>query len=209
MNGEHSDAIRTLKVGAGVSIVEGITGLAAIALAIIGLAHVDPWVLASIAAIALGAALVFESGSMTARFSALESESPNESVNWLKWSTATSEFFLGCGGVVLGILGLLSIHPAVLVPVAVIVYGTALMVDSAIRMRLRKLETKRLDWTSFASSGPQVFIGLGGITLGILAIVGLASQALTLVGLLSVGAAVLITGSLVTGRSISLYRRSV
>ncbi len=208
MNGGHSDALRTLRMGAGISIVEGIAGLVAVALAIIGLANVAPWVLASVAAIALGAAFVFESGAMAARFSALESEAQEESVSWLKWSTAGAEFLMGFAGIALGILALLGIDPAALVPVAIIVYGTALMVDSGIRMRLRKLETKHLDWRSFAFAAPQVFVGLGSITLSILALVGVAPLALILVGLLSVGTAVLITGSLVTGRSISLYRRS-
>ena len=208
MSGGHSDALRTLRMGAGISIVEGIAGLVAVALAIIGLANVAPWVLASVAAIALGAAFVFESGAMAARFSAFESEAAEESVSWLKWSTAGAEFLMGFSGIALGILALLGIDPAALVPVAIIVYGTALMVDSGIRMRLRKLETRRLDRRSFAFAAPQVFVGLGSITLSILALVGVAPLDLILVGLLSVGTAVLITGSLVTGRSISLYRRS-
>jgi len=55
-------------------------------------------------------------------------------------------------------------------------------------------------------SGIQMLAGLGAITLGILAIIKIVPETLSLVGLLAVGAAVLMAGSLVS-RFVS-FRRS-
>lgn len=55
------------RIEIGSPLTETIVGLAALALAIIGLSHIFPRVPASIAAIALGAALVFESGGIGRR----------------------------------------------------------------------------------------------------------------------------------------------
>ena len=63
------------KEALGGSIAEGLSGIAAVALAIIGLAHVFPLLMASIATIALGAALAFEGGAISARYAALIEES--------------------------------------------------------------------------------------------------------------------------------------
>ena len=55
MNGERG-TIQTSKFGVGNTVAEAIVGLGALALAIIGLANIYPWLLASVATIALGAA---------------------------------------------------------------------------------------------------------------------------------------------------------
>lgn len=203
---------------AGTSITEGITGLAAVALAIIGLADISPWLLAAIATIALGAAFVFESGAVAARFSALEA-GPRGTVSfrtWGRWGVMTAGFLAGCAGIALGILALLGIRSIILIPCSVIVYGVALIMDGGTRVRLSTLESANSPLSSMdkevarevaaASSGIQDLVGLAGTTLGILAIIGIEPQTLTLVALLSIGAALLVVGSLVGGKMISMYR---
>lgn len=52
------------RVAAGTAVVEGLTGLGAVALSIIGLANVLPMMLVAISTIALGAAFLFEAGAV-------------------------------------------------------------------------------------------------------------------------------------------------
>lgn len=201
------------RMGFGSSVTEGFIGLSAVALAIIGLAHISPWVLASIATIALGAAFEFETGAVAARFSALEHQAQSLPSNrsWERWGGITVGFLTGCAGIALGILALLGIHPVVLIPVAVIAYGAALIMDSGVRLLLNGMEGKHpvfsgIGYGAAASSAFEALVGLGGITLGILSIIGLSPQSLSLVALLSVGAAMLVVGSFVGGRLRFLYR---
>ncbi len=56
-------------VASGSSIAEGLIGLGAVALAVIALANVFPVILLSIAVIAAGTALLFEAGTLSARYS--------------------------------------------------------------------------------------------------------------------------------------------
>lgn len=218
MNSENGNSIKTPRMGSGVSITEGVTGLATVALAIIGLADIFPWLLGAIATIALGAALVFEAGAITARFAALEPEGQGSLslLTWGRWGTMSAGFLAGCAGIALGILAILHVDPEVLIPIAVIVYGAALIMDSGVRVRLSTLESEHAGLhgmskqvareAAAASSGIQVLVGLGGITLGILATIGISSQTLCLVALLSIGSAILVVGSFVGGRVIGMYR---
>jgi hypothetical protein len=125
------------------------------------------------------------------------------------YTSAAPPFFVG-------ILALLGVDAVVLIPIAAIVYGIALIMDSGIRARLSALEIEHSGLSSVAqevareaasaSSGIQVLVGLGGITLGILAIIGISPQVLSLVALLSIGSAVLVVGSLVSSRMMGIHR---
>lgn len=212
MNSEHSE---TMKYAGGLAITEGVTGLAAVALSIIGLTNIHPWLLASVATIALGAVFVFEAGSIGARFLSYEQTSPGVTSRPFG-SFMTAGFLAGCAGIALGILALLAVVPKVLIPVAIVVYGASLILDSGMRARLSQLEGEHSGWTpasqemareaASASSSIQMLAGLGAVTLGILAIIGFASQVLTLVALLSVGAVILLAGSTTGGRIASMFR---
>jgi hypothetical protein len=57
-----------------------------------------------------------------------------------------------------------------------------------------------------AAAGMQMFVGLGSITLGILALVGLAPLTLVLVAMLALGAAVLLSGAAIRSRMLPLFR---
>ncbi|MDR3714192.1 MAG: hypothetical protein P4L51_15350 [Puia sp.] len=173
--------------------------------------------MASIATIALGAAFVFEAGDVGRRFSSLVTEEQTvRSGSWSAWGGMTVGFLGGCAGIALGVLSILGIVPHTLVPAAVIVYGAALVMDSGTKSSLSEMENEHFGVrgvpqeiareSASTLSGIQMLAGLGAITLGILAIIKIVPETLTLVGLLAVGAAVLMAGSLVS-RYVS-FRRS-
>lgn len=215
MNGEHGTV--QSRVAMGNTMAEAVVGLGSIAIAIIGLANVYPWLLAAVATIALGAAFVFEAGDVGRRFSNLAAEDTTgvpEASN--AWGGMSAGFVAGCAGIALGILAILGVVPHTLIPVAIIVYGATLVMDSTTQSSLSEMESQRFGARSFSQqiaresastlSSMQVLVGLGAITLGILAIIKIVPETLSLVALLALAAAVLMAGSLVS-RVIS-FRRS-
>jgi 4-hydroxybenzoate polyprenyltransferase len=143
MNGRY-DIMGLTRLVSGSPLLEALVGLAVLALAIIGLAHIYPWLLASIATIALGAAFVFESGAIGKRFSMLARDDRTGAVAAsATWGGITAGFLAGCAGIALGILSLLHIRTTVLVPVAVILYGAGLIADSLTRLHLSALENEQ------------------------------------------------------------------
>ena len=99
----------------------------------------------------------------------------------------------------------MGLHSLVLVASAAIVFGGALVFGSGVLAGLNALEVTRSGGQDMlhttareagsAAAGVQVFVGLGSITLGILALLSLAPLALTLVAMLAVGAAMLLSGT--------------
>ena len=211
---------KTIKVVAGGSITEAICGAAVVVLAIIGLASTGSLVgyMASVATIAFGVALLAQGGAIAARWSKLLRETmPSE------WGTRTeigggmgAEFLAGGAGVVLGILGLLGIATATLIPIAIIVFGGALLLGSGATVELGNIsadgpQERFADLSrqaTAASSGAQVLLGIAAIVLGIIALVGIDPVVVTLVALLVLGASVLFTGTAASGRMASVMRRT-
>lgn len=202
----------------GGSTAEIVGGLAAVVLAILGLAHVAPRFMLTIATIAIGAALVFEGASIAAEYSGLLARADESTMEPTEMGGGmTAEMAAGITGIVLGILALLGLEPMILTPAALIVFGTALAFGSGMVSRLNDLKiemsgahapAQRVAREAMgASAGTQVLIGLGGVVLGILALVGTVPMVLTLVGLLSVGASVLLSGNAVSGWIVALVRR--
>jgi hypothetical protein len=183
-----------------------VAGIAAVAISIIGLAQVFPEILVSIATLAVGVALLFEGGAMAARFSDLVPEM-EKSAERVRWGGLTAEFLAGAAGIALGILALLHLAPMVLVPIAAIVYGCALILDSGVNHRLRSLEAQK---SGVHGSGNiqvlVVLVGVGAVTLGILALVGIVPMVLSLVAMLGIGGANLLSGSMIGGRMLSALR---
>jgi len=202
----HETAHVPERVSTGTSYLEGLTGIAAIAIAIVGLAHVFSETLLAVATIAIGASLLFESGAIAARFAALMSDEENSAVPMSRWGGMTTGFMAGLAGIALGILALVNIAPEVLTAIAAIVYGSALVFDSGVYARLNNIETNKSGLhglsreiayeSGLTASGIQVLVGLGAITLGILALVGIHPLVLSLVAMLSVGAALLLSETL-------------
>ena len=199
------------------SAAEIIGGIAAIVLTILGLAHVAPNLMLTIATIAIGVALVFEGGSIAVQFSRIISKTAENSAQTIEMGGGmTAEMVAGIAGVVLGILALLGLDPLTLSASAVVVYGAALSLGSGSTSRLNELKIevsgahqsaqKVAHEAVSAAAGTQVLVGLAAGVLGILALVGIAPMPLVLVGLLTVGTSLLLSGGAVGGRLISLFQ---
>ena len=168
------------KAKAGGAILEGIGGIAVIALAIVGLVGVLSLEMAAIATIVLGAAVLVEGGSFAASHREMWSTKWGYFARAAEWSQGLSAEFLGAvAGIVLGILALLGSSPVTLLSVAAIVYGG----------------TFAFSGMGGSGVGNRAAIGLAGLVLGILAVCGLASLPLVLVALICLGAATLFTGA--------------
>jgi len=203
------------KIIAGGSMLEGVGGLAAIILAILGLSGILPTDLMAVGVIGIGVSLLFEGGAVGARFSRLVANTgkivgaPSELGGGM-----TAEFLAGAAGVVLGLLALLHIAPAILPPVAAIVFGGALLLGSGAAARLSYLEATNgstpdgidevLREAVSASAGAQVLTGVAAALLGILALVGFNPTVLTLVAVLCLGTAVVLNATAVSGRILRL-----
>ncbi|MBI4495582.1 MAG: hypothetical protein HY697_01470 [Deltaproteobacteria bacterium] len=195
------------------SMIQWLAGMGAIALAIIGLAGILSAWMASIATIAIGVALLFEGGLTGARYYNLIAERPERTPGLLEFSGLTAEFFGGACGVVLGILALLGIFPMTLVPIAAIVYGSALLLESGMNSSINELyvakacdreEARQVARAAVRSlSGVQALIGMGSLILGIMGVIGVFPLVLSLVAMLGFGFSHLLSGAAVSGRMLS------
>jgi hypothetical protein len=192
----------TARAITGGSSVEAIGGVAAIVLAIIGLAGFLPIYMASIATIAIGAALMFEGAAIFARWKALTRAEPR-----LRGGVGT-EVFGGAAGIVLGILALVGVAPNILLPVAAIVFGGSLILGGSVEAEAADAISYRdprrahlFHETAQASGGVMVLVGIGAAVLGILGVLTVGPVlTLTMVSMLAIGGAVLVGASELVAR---------
>jgi hypothetical protein len=212
-------AEQTAEVEAGGSVVEAVCGLATVVLSIIGLAGALPAYLGPISAIVLGAGMMFAGASLAARMERLLVNTGNTTAGEAELGGGTSGLVLGgIAGVVLGILALANIFPHTLLAVSIISMGAGLVLGCGGTFRLSRLTLQRY-WNTRQSyrwvareivqtaAGVQVLAGLAGIVLGIIALVNAYPLTLSLVGLLSMGGAVLLTGAAVSGKMFTMLSR--
>ena len=110
------DEKQTAKVVAGGSITEAIAGLAAAALAILGLTGILPGYFAAIATIAVGVALLAQGGAVAA---------------------SGTQMLIGITTIVLGILALIGIDPLTLSLVGLLAAGASILFSgSAVSSRM-------------------------------------------------------------------------
>jgi hypothetical protein len=210
------DTRSMLATESGGSIVEAAGGVAVIVLAIIGLARGGGF-LTAIAMIVLGIALLAEGGSIAAQFSRLLSAVTGGAVGAMELGSGmTAEILAGGAAIVLGILGLVGLHPMVLLPAAVIAVGGSLVMTSSAVERLNQIKLQAAGLSEIAQKvaqtavsgaiGTQVLAGVAAVVLGILALVSQDYAAtLTLVGLLVLGAAMTLTGTALAGRFLRMF----
>jgi hypothetical protein len=208
---------KTAKVIAGGSIGEGLAGAAAIVLSILGLVGVYPDLMAAVATIAFGVALLIGGGAISSRVRTLMEESTRSNFDMAEVGGGlTAEFLAGIAGVVLGVLALFGILPQLLLAIAVIVFGGALVVSSSTTQELNYIAASRYENETArmvareavgAAGSLQLLFGIGAIIMGILALVDQPQAIFTLIGLLTVGTAGLFSGTAITGRMTSLFRR--
>jgi hypothetical protein len=208
---EPQEKERTAEVVFGGSTAEAVVGAAAVVLAILGLASIHPGYMASIGTIAVGAALLFQGGAVAARYTQLAARVGASEVG----SGVTAEILGGAARVALGVLALLGIYPGILTPVAIIIFGGALLIGSNTTARLNALSSWRMSERARTvtreavemASGTEVLIGIAAVILGILALLGMNPRTLVLISLLALGATVLFSGSAVSSRMAAIFRR--
>jgi hypothetical protein len=119
----------------------------------------------------------------------------------------------GLTGIVLGILALVGMGAAHLLPPALVVFGGALLVGGAVSIRAKTLpmsssggEALAVTYLgSSAAGGMEILIGLSAIVLGILSLLMTGTWVLVLVGFIAVGAALLLASATFNGAVMRLF----
>jgi hypothetical protein len=201
----------------GGSLAQSLGGLAAIILAIVGLARIFPQYMVAIAALVVGAAFIFQGGNTFMEYSrVLPKAFAGRGGRSMIGSGVSIDVLAGVAGIVLGVLALVTVTPTVLLPVAVIVFGAALIGSSGDTSRLNALkhEQSKADDTleqvareSFSmGDGTQVFVGLASIVLGIIGLIGYDWTVLTLVALLIIGVAILVSSTAIIDKMMTFVQ---
>lgn len=177
--------------------IEGIVGLGAAVLAILGLAGVYTFALLPVATVVLGVAMIVEARVVIRRFSSVMLELGETRGFRTTAGGMSIEALAGIAGVTLGLLAMMGMNPGMLCAIAVIIYGAAVlftlgtiaMINSIIASGSSKNAIVRGMAAAVynTSSDVRVLVGMGTLTLGILAVVGIYPQTLALTGILSVG----------------------
>ena len=216
MSMTYSSSTASSDVASYGGFVDALGGIATIVLAIIALAGVKPEILVAIATVVFGAALLIQGGAMLTEFALIE-EPEAESAS--TGGGLSALFLVGFAGIVLAVLALLGVHAPVLTAVSAIAFGAALVISSS---AVWQLLTSRFIAARFqarspmlrvmasevaaGSSGLQAMAGLAVIVLGILAVAGIFSGPLTLIAFLVAGAAIVLTGSTLSGTMTGFMR---
>jgi hypothetical protein len=212
----ESAAAQTAAYG---GLVDAIGGIAAGVLAIIGLSGFDPEGMAGIATVVLGAALLIQAGAILSEYTYIlyQSSSASASSELNGGDGLAAMFMVGAAGIVLGVLALLGMAAGALTAIAVIAYGSALVLSSGSVRQLALLRGEAMlasrsgremlvGQMASGSAGMQLLTGLAAVVLGILAVAGHAPRVLTLAALLVLGITVLLSGSALSSLVLSFMR---
>lgn len=201
------------------SIVETAGGIAVVILSIIALSRTTSLTLPPIAVIILGAALLAEGGTIATEFSRMLSMVSGGALNALEVGGGmTAEIFIGAAVLVLGILALVGIGTATLIPVAVIATGGMMLLTAGGVQRLNQIRVQTGGATETAQSlmlsagsgaaAFQILMAIAAVVLGILALSSAgATMTYTLAGLLILGAAIALSGTAITGSMMRFLNR--
>ncbi len=208
---------RSVRVVRNDSWAEGIVGGCVVVLTIIGLLNIRPDLMLAVAVIAMGTAFLLEGEGISKRVSrllaklskgSLQDEQPRVGV--------TAEFIAGVSGIALGFLAFLGLYPLVMVPAAVILYGSALVFGSGLTARLNDLENESFGEPSCfkrvvceamsAASGVELALGLSAGILGIVALTGMEAVRTSLAALLIVGAGSFLNGAAIVARIAGTHK---
>jgi hypothetical protein len=196
----HEDTSKT--IAAGGSTVEAVLGVAALILAILGLAGIESGYMLTIGVIAIGAALLSEGAAIAARLNG-EGSVAETGMN--------AEFVAGLAGIVLGVLALLGIQVIPLTAAAVLGFGGAMLLgagagsEAASTVRHEGLHTASHRGTT-GTAGAKILVGLAVIVLGILALVGIRPPEMLLVAVLILGGILMLSGVAMSSRFMSAMR---
>jgi hypothetical protein len=207
-------------------LADAIGGIATIVLAVCGLAGIHPPMMAAVATIVFGIALLIQGGTMLSECAAIyfpQNVTSAASTDQFGGTSLSALFLVGAAGIVLGVLALLGIESAVLTPVATIAFGTALVLSSNAVWHiytLQRASMKAANPTSESigreilasdmasgSAAIQALAGLAAIVLGVLAVAGNRFDlTLNLSALLILGATIVLTGGSLSATVLGLMR---
>jgi hypothetical protein len=212
---------RSMEVVGGGSALEALAGAGTVVLTIVGLSTGGTlaFYLMTIAIIVVGAGLILHGSSWAVRIRELMTGTAENRGEEAEWGTGvTVEVLAGVAGIALGILALVGLMPMVLSAVALIVFGSALLLSSGtvaemndLRLARARVGSSARQVTRRTTVGAAAIQGLTGIAagvLGILAVLGVFPATLTLVGLLCIGGGLLISGGAVSSRIMMFLARS-
>jgi hypothetical protein len=156
--------------------------------------------------------LVIDSAALTQQITAALAAKAGHNLNAAELPNGLNAGVLGgMTGIVLGILAILGVAPQTLIAVAAIVFGAAVLFDFTARaqahaLRMTTSETpehsaKLALATASSTSTSALFAGVGLITLGILALAGIAGA------FLGLGAYFLLAEASEAGRLLGLVGR--
>jgi hypothetical protein len=203
--------------------VDAVGGIVTIVLAVVGLARTAPEMMAAIATIVFGAALLIQGGTMLSEYARIifPAGTATPSAGQFGGSSLSAVFLAGAAGIVLGILALLGINPGVLTAAAIITFGAALVLSSNSVWHLHRLKRASLttgepsatsgteilaNEMAFGSAGMQALAGLAAVVLGVLALAGTNPAVLALAALLALGGTLILTGSTLSATVLSFMR---
>lgn len=212
---QEGEVLEITSVG---STVEALGGAAAVVLAIIGLADIEPIYMLTIATVVIGATLVAQAALTASEYSEVVAKSG--AGQWLRAgfeSELGAEAMAGGAAIVLGILGILDVHALALSAIAAIVLGVGFLLGSGVGARLNAVNVemsshhemaKRLARVAASGAiGAQVLVGGAAVILGILALVGTHTQPLALTAMLVLGASALLSGGALGSKMASMMTK--
>jgi hypothetical protein len=213
----HEDR-HTVETVLGGAIGGGIIAIAGAILAIIGLAGMESRWLLGVATIAVGVSFLIEGAAIASRLSDLLHETTEGRVQMSELGAGvTGETLAGVVGIVLGILGILNVYPLSLLPIAAIIYGAALILGAGANVRISEITFSHRESGAparnvirqavLATTGFQILVGLGAVTLGIIALSGVYPLTLTLVAMLAVAGSFLLSNAAIASRLTAVLRR--
>jgi hypothetical protein len=197
-------------------LTEGAAGIAAIVLAIIALGGVSVEGLTSIAAIVIGVGLMVQAFNSAAEHSKVKMTTANATMSGQAvefGGDVMVDCMCGLTGIVLGILALVGTNAAHLLPPALIVFGSAMLVGGAVSARPRTVavsgpgaEASTITHQGSAeASGMEILLGLAAIVLGILSLLTTGTWILVLVGFIAIGAGMLLVSATFSGAVMRLF----
>jgi len=201
-------------VEAGGAATESMGGVAVIVLSILALLGVIPRVLTPVAGIVFGIAFMVEGAAIAARQATLIGESERAGGHELEvGGGVTIELTIGAAAIVLGVLSLIGVVPAILMPALTTAAGAGLILSAGSVQRLNEVQAnlanpefaaERASVARIATSSAAGVQFLAGVAVTVLGILGLTRTGVPLimsaVGLLVLGCAITLSGTALASR---------
>ncbi len=193
------------------SVFDAAAGAIVAVLSIIGLAGEAPRTMAALSFIGVGLAFIVEATGTIRRTSKMAM--PGYGVRSQVTASAFAESFAGGAGLVLGFVALFGVEPYVVLAIASIVFGVALLFGTGaavqvdiVAAHLEPSPTRRaIHEAVMGASGARLLLSFGCAVLGILALSGVERRTLILTAALSLGVALLL-GSVSLGDRLTTPR---